>query len=139
MVNHYCRCYYGESLGDYSQIDGLCSATTPNAISKSGTCQCRENYVASWDKSRCLPIATQGLNSSCEENVQCEKSALGTLSECNQETMKCQCYQIPMVPTVFYSGRCYFGADLGDVCQGIGIGNSQIILSLTSSFYIYFY
>ena len=73
--------------------------------------------MASWDKSRCLPIATQGLNSSCEENIQCEKSPLGALSECNQDRMQCECYQIPMVPTVFHQGRCYFGAGLGDVCQ----------------------
>jgi hypothetical protein len=112
----YIRCYYGESLGDFCQIDGLCEATTPNAECRT-TCQCKEGYIPSWDKSRCLQIAIHGLNSSCEENVQCEKSVLGTLSECNQETMKCQCYQIPMVPTVFYQGRCYFGAAVGDVCQ----------------------
>jgi len=113
----YLRCYYGESLGDYCQIEGLCTATTINATCKTGVCQCKDGYVPSWDKSRCLPISTQGINSSCEENIQCEKSILGTLSECNQESMRCQCYQIPMVPTVFHSGRCYFGASLGDVCQ----------------------
>ena len=117
------RCYYGESLGDYCQIEGLCSATTTNAtcrtkdINSVQTCHCMEGYVPSWDKSRCLQIATNGLNSSCEENIQCEKSPLGTLSECNQDRMQCQCYETPMVPTVFHSGRCYFGASLGDVCQ----------------------
>lgn len=72
-------------------------------------------FIPSWDKSKCLKIAVDGLNSSCEENGQCERSSLGTLSECYHN--QCQCYQIPMVPTVFYAERCYFGAALGDVCQ----------------------
>lgn len=59
-----------------------------------------------------------GLNSSCEENIQCEKSQLGTLSECNQERMQCQCYHIPQIATIYFAGRCYFTASLlGDVCQ----------------------
>lgn len=82
------RCYYGESLGEFCQIDGLCEATVPNAECRT-TCQCSEGkiiaisfsfgivstswylgYIPSWDKSRCLQIAVDGLNSSCEENVQ---------------------------------------------------------------------
>lgn len=111
------RCYYGESLGEYCQIEGLCEATTPNATCRSGgTCQCKEGYVPSWDKSRCLPIATEGLDSPCEENVQCEKSQLGALSECDQKSMRCNCYKIPDMDTLFHGGKCYFEAALGDVC-----------------------
>ncbi|CAL8138282.1 unnamed protein product [Orchesella dallaii] len=117
IVFHQGRCYYGESLGDYCQIEGLCEATTSNAACRSGSCQCLEGHIPSWDKSRCLPIATDGLNSTCEENIQCEKSQLGALSECNQQTMKCNCYKIPMVDTLFFGGKCYFEASLGDVCQ----------------------
>lgn len=39
-----CRCYYGESLGDFCQIDGLCEATTPNAECRT-TCQCKEGII----------------------------------------------------------------------------------------------
>ncbi|CAG7729913.1 unnamed protein product [Allacma fusca] len=126
IVFHQGRCYYGEILGENCQIDGLCSMTTINAICKMGLCQCKDGYVPSWDKSRCLPIATQGLNSACEENIQCEKSPLGTLSECNQDRMQCECYQIPMVPTVFHQGRCYFGAGLGDLCQVVSQCTSKV-------------
>lgn len=103
-------------MGEFCQIDGLCEATSSNATCRSGTCQCREGYLPSWDKSRCIPIAI-GLNSTCEENIQCEKSQLGTLSECNQETMKCHCYKIPDMDTVFHGGKCYLEAALGDICQ----------------------
>ena len=70
-----------------------------------GRCQCKRGYTINRNGSECLEIARNGLESPCEESIQCWKSLLGRLSECNLVTAKCQCYESETLPIVFHQGR----------------------------------
>ena len=70
-----------------------------------GRCNCKRGYTISRNGTKCLEIARNGLESLCEESIQCWKSLLGRLSECETETGKCSCYESETLPIVFHQGR----------------------------------
>jgi len=69
-----------------------------------GRCSCVSGYTVGRNGS-CLEVATRGLMSPCEENIQCWKGLMGRLSECNSTVEKCQCYHSETIPIVFHQGR----------------------------------
>lgn len=70
-----------------------------------GRCQCRRGFTINQNGTICLEIARNGLESNCNEDVQCWKGLLGRMSECNMITRKCRCYESDNVPIVFHQGR----------------------------------
>jgi hypothetical protein len=70
-----------------------------------GRCNCKRGYTISRNGTNCLEIARNGLESLCEESIQCWKSLLGRLSECLAEAGKCRCYESETLPIVFHQGR----------------------------------
>jgi hypothetical protein len=71
----------------------------------SGRCQCKRGLTISRNGTKCLEIARNGLDSPCDESIQCWKGLLGRLSECRKNTGRCRCYESETLPIVFHQGR----------------------------------
>lgn len=111
------RCYLSKYLGQLCKFNKQCSAITENSWCDNGRCEClEETHVRSEDGRKCLKIAQKGLDSVCDEDGQCNRSALGQLSRCNVEKKRCECSN-SIMPVVFYRGKCYFHRQLGSSCE----------------------
>lgn len=84
--------------------NSICDPTIP-LVCLAGRCQCKKGYTINRNGTRCLEVARNGLHSDCEENIQCWKSMLGRMSECNVAIGKCQCYESESLPIVYHQGR----------------------------------
>lgn len=111
------RCYLSKYLGQLCKFNKQCSAVTENSLCDNGRCECLdETHVRSEDGRKCLKIAQKGLDSTCDEDGQCKRSELGTLSRCNLEKKRCECSNNVM-PVVYFKGKCYFHRQLGSSCE----------------------
>lgn len=85
-------------------LNAVCDPTIP-LVCLAGRCQCKKGYTINRNGTRCLEVARNGLESLCEENIQCWKSLLGRMSECNVLVGRCQCYESESLPIVYHHGR----------------------------------
>ena len=95
------------ALTNGTSKDGMTFLCDPNVPLEclAGRCQCKKGYTINRNGTRCLEVARNGLESNCEENIQCWKGLLGRMSECNLATGKCQCYESETLTIVFHRGR----------------------------------
>jgi len=87
-----------------------------------GSCQCRDTHVWYFPMKECLVRSTK-LNDPCVVSQQCREGSLGSLSRCNNETAKCECYGGPDNSTevVYYNTpalkKCFLRKQYNDTCE----------------------
>lgn len=82
----------------------ICDPGIP-LVCLAGRCQCKKGYTINRNATKCLEVARNGMESVCEENIQCWKSLMGRMSECNMVIGRCQCQESEALPIVFHNGR----------------------------------
>ncbi|XP_069686173.1 prion-like-(Q/N-rich) domain-bearing protein 25 [Periplaneta americana] len=103
------KCLSKKGMGEICNYSKECSLVE-NMMCKDNNCTCKDNFLGSVDKKKCLPMVME-LSGNCTVSNQCNKTNLGDQVKCQDN--KCQCTE----SAIDVQGKCLSKKGMGEECS----------------------